>query len=116
MSLLVALTDAPDRPPAAASPPDGVQCLRGCLSLKHRSMVFDREGVNADPVVRWGAAVLERLHLVGHEQVLDALFSNLAAVLRPGVQLVAQCGARRRHSDHAASREAQAPLSAVWRA
>ena len=84
--------------------------------LVHRSMVFDREGVNADPMARWGAALLERLHLVGHEQVLDALFSNLAAVLRPGVQLVAQCGARRRHSDHAASREAQAPLSAVWRA
>ena len=32
--------------------------------------------------------MLERLPLVGHDRVLDALCSNLAAVLRPGGRLV----------------------------
>src|SRR6266536_3541660 len=83
----------------------------------------------ADPMTRWGSAVLDKLPLAGDERVLDAgcgsgrvtellvgrvprgqvdavlstatfhwvgdhdaLFRNLAQVLRPGGWLVAQCG------------------------
>jgi trans-aconitate 2-methyltransferase len=46
----------------------------------------------ADPMTRWGAAVLDRLPLAGDERVLDALFRNLGQALRPGGRLVAQCG------------------------
>ena len=77
------------------------------------------------PMALWGASVLARMPLRGDETVLDAgcgpgrvtgqllerlpagrviaLYRNLAAVLRPGGRLVAQCGPGRSRASRSVS-------------